>query len=324
MKNIVYVKKVDNENDILKKEYQNKPKFFTKKIYYKISYVIKKIIFFYKNIFNIITRKKIDEYEVWVLPIQANYSSFRKIKVLLKKLANNHDNIYLLPESMYEPQNLKIINEIERKIGPFNYLTGEKLKKILAIKAIEYIADIQKIDISSIELTILVNNTSELNIYLIKELAKTVKNIKIVSSNLYKFKKLEETLYEDFGIAIQFSNSYKKSLAKSQMIINLDFNEMDINEYTLFEKGIIINCTENKLKIKSMLFNGVIVNSYQIEWKKELQDKFKTIGLYNQYNSFLLYESIINTNYKISQLFDKIEEDKIKIIGLIGNKNIRK
>ena len=42
----------------------------------------------------------------------------------------------------------------------------------------------------------------------IKEIAKLVKNLKIVSINIYKFRKLEEKLYNELGIAIQFSNSF--------------------------------------------------------------------------------------------------------------------
>ena len=89
--------------------------------------------------------------------------------------------------------------------------------------------NIQKISVNDMDVTILANQASELNLYLIERLSKLVKSIKIVSSNIHKFKNLETKLYEEDGIAIQFSNSYQKSLAKSKIIVNLDFNEIEIN-----------------------------------------------------------------------------------------------
>ena len=200
-----------------------------------------------------------------------------------------------------------------------SYLTEEKLKKILLIHVLEYIGNIQNQDISSMELTILVHNTTELNMYLMETLAKTVKSVKIVSTNLYKFKKLEEKLYHEYGIAIQFSNSFQKSLANSKIVVNFDFSSIDINTYALFENAIIINCMEDDLKIKSKLFNGIIVNKCEIKFRKELQEKFKKLNLYNQFNPFLLYESILNTDRNLPNLFEKINNDKIEITSLIGN-----
>ena len=155
--------------------------------------------------------------------------------------------------------------------------------------------------------------------YLIEVLAKTVKSIKIVSPNLYQFKNLEEKLFHEYGIAIQFSNSFQKGLASSQFIINLDFMPIDINAYTLFEDAVIINCIEENLKIKSKLFHGVVVNHYEIKCRKELEEKLKRINVYHDFNVFLLYESLLNTDRNMADMFQRIENDKIEITSLLGN-----
>ena len=73
MKNIIYLKEVSNYDDILKNTYTKLPLFF------------KKVIFLYKNIFNIITKKKNEDYTIWTLPITDKYS-VNKISNLLKKI----------------------------------------------------------------------------------------------------------------------------------------------------------------------------------------------------------------------------------------------
>lgn len=304
MNNIIYVKKVQEYNDVLKCAYKRMPMFF------------KKVIYTYKNIFNIITKKKVEDANIWILPIQEKYS-INKINNIFKKLSVHNENIYVFIEDMYNKEILNLLNKYS-----INYLDGKKLKKFLIFGILEYIKTVQSQNLESFEITILVNDISEINIYLIEKLAKTVKNIKVVSSNIYKFKNLEEKMYNEYGIAIQFSNSYKKSLAKSKIIINLDFNEIDINEYKLFDKSIIINCTENDIKIKSKLFNGIVINSCNIKLPKTIKDKLKKMNVYDGYNCLALYESILNKEKNLNLTFERLEKEKISILNLIGNNGI--
>lgn len=301
MHNIIYIKKVENYDDILKR------------IHTKFPVFLKKILFLYKTIFNVVTKKKVEDANIWVIPIQEKYS-INKMNNILKKISMHSENIYVFPEKMYNKETINLMNKYS-----INYLDGKKLKKFLIFKILEYIKTIQKKGLESFEITILVNDISELNTYLIEKLAKTVKSIKVVSSNIYKFKNTEERLYNEYGIAIQFSNSYKKSLAKSKIIINLDFNEIDINEYTLFNNSIIINCAEKGIKIKSKLFNGIVINSCNIKLPKIIKDKFKKINIYEEYNDLTLYESIIDEETNFSRIFERLDEDKISISNLIGN-----
>lgn len=300
MKNIIYLKEVSSYDDILKKTHNKLPLFF------------KKIIFLYKNIFNIITKKNVDDYSIWTLPISDKYS-INKIKYLLRKIQKD-DNIYVLSNELNSKQVKKVIDEYN-----IEYITERKIKRILVMHILKYICDIQKRELNNLELTILVNNTSELNMYIIKEFAKSVRTLKIVSLNIYKFKKMEEELYNEHGIAIQFSNSYKKSLEKSKLIINLDFSEIEINEYEIFDNAIIINCVENNIKVKSKIFNGIIVNSCNIGLRKEIFHKFKSANIYENYNKLILYASVIENESDFTKINERLENDQMNIINLIGN-----
>ena len=303
-KKIIYLKEVDSYDDILKKEYKKLPLFF------------KKIIFLFKNIFNIVTKKSEEEYNVWIIPIKEKYSNDKLEKILKKNLKINN-NIYVISKEL-EKSN---IYEIMDMYG-IKYVIEEKVKKLLLISGLEYIAKLKKKDINSLDVTILVKDNSDINLFLIEEIAKLVKNLKIVSINIYKFRKLEEKLYNELGIAIQFSNSYKKSLERANIIINFDYSEIEINEYNICNNAIIINCTKDNIKIKSRLFEGININSYDINMNKEIVNTFKKINIYENYNKLILYASIIEKDNDFLVSYNDIEESKVSIIDFIGNKGI--
>ena len=303
-KQVIYLQEVSNYDDILKKEHS------------KIPWFIKNIIFTYKRIFNIVTKKSLENNLVWILPIKNRYDE-KKIRNILQKYCIKKDSVYIASDELISNGIYKIMDEYKIK-----YVTEEKIKKVLLLHIFEYICNIQEKELSNIETTILVNNVSEINFYVIEEIAKRVKNLKIVSLNIYKFKKLEERLYNEYGIPIQFSNSYKKSLEKSKYIINLDFNEFEINEYDIFDKAIVINCIKDEIKVKSRLFSGIIINSCEIEFGKELSSRLKNMNMYNRYRKILLYASIIENEENIFKMNEKLIIDKVNIEGLIGSRGV--
>jgi len=302
-KQIIYLKETSSYDDIIKKERN------------KIPLCIKKLIFAYKNIFNIVTKKKTEDKEIWVLPIKEKYS-LNKLEMILKKELQNKENIYLVSNKLKENKICLIMDEQN-----IEYLTEEKIKKVLIFEMLQYIINLQNKEISDLDATVLVNNTNDINMYLLEELAKQVKTLKIVSLNIYKFKNLEEKLYNEYGIPIQFSNSYRKSLEKSKLIINLDFNEFEINEYEIFDKAIIINCINDNIKIKTRLFNGIIINSLDIELNKEIIEQYKKINIYEQYTRLMIYASTIEKENTLN-IFEKLKLDSVLVTSLIGNNGV--
>ena len=112
---------------------------------------------------------------------------------------------------------------------------------------------------------------------------------------------------------LNISNNRKKSLLKSQIIINIDFPEELINKYKIFDNAIIININD-KINLQSKRFNGINVNYYKINLPEEYKlDEFK---------DEIVYESLIYTKNNYKEISKKIMQDNIEIIGLIGNKGI--
>ena len=290
MEDIIYLKLVQDYEDALN---SNKFIFF------------KKWIFKFKNSFNIVTKKRIGIFNFWVLAYKENIQN-NKFERIIKKSFLNKDIKLVLSDELNKEEVVKILHKYNVK-----FLNGNLAKKKLIFKVLEYINKMQTQKNSQREITVLVNENNKINLNILNRLAFESKSLKIVSQKICEFKKLEEKLYKENGIAIQFSNSYSKSLKKSEIIINLDFSEQLINEYEINKKAIIIN-TKDKIKIKSKMFNGVLINSVLIK----LPQNIKKIKYMYEFNNLLVYESLIENN---------LEDANVKILKLIGiNGNIEK
>lgn len=198
---------------------------------------------------------------------------------------------------------------------------GKWLFKILAIKSCEYIVENKKEIMEYQEISILSNKINDLVVYTIRNLAEKVKIINVLTNDSYKFRKLEKELYEKNGIIINFNNNYKKSLIKSDIILNFDFLENDINKYNLPKKASIINFTDD-ISIMSKSFEGINANFFEISMPKKY---LKYLLYLKRFNIVTLYESFIYKNTNPVNIIKEINNDEVKITFLLGkNGKIRK
>lgn len=272
--------------------------------------IVKNIILKIKSFFNIIDLKYEENKIIYYLPIIQNKSvSKNKIKKISKKVIRNleKDSANNVVLSMY----LSTLKELKNNLYSenINILDGRYLFKCLTKEAIEYILKIKNEDIRKTEISILVNDLNEFNQNLIIDLAKEVRTINIITNRISKWKKIEEKLYDEFGILLNISNNKKSSLIHSKIILNLDFPSELINQYKIHDSAIIIN-TLGKIQIKSKKFNGTNINYFEINMPK----KYKMKGFRNE----IVYESIL---YKkgLPEAKSIILKDKIKIKKFIGN-----
>lgn len=166
--------------------------------------------------------------------------------------------------------------------------------------------EIKKLNIG--EITILINDFTDINIEVIIDVAKKVKRLNIVTNHIEKCKKIEEYLYNEFGVMLNVSNNKERSLLKSKIIINMDFPEELINKYRICDKAIILNIKDN-VDLKRKRFNGINANYYKIK----IPDKYRMKG----FKSEIIYESLIYGK-RYQEINEKIIKDNIKIEKLIG------
>lgn len=247
-----------------------------------------------------------------IVPINENTN-----KKQVEKIAKKTNKII---SKMTSSKKIVLSKKIQQEEQYVNYLNsygleisdGRWLFEILLINIVEYL--IQKRKIEKVSISILINDLTEIEFENIKLLANKYKTINIVTNHIEKFKKLEEQLREE-GIIITITNNKKKSLMKSNIIVNVDFSKELLNKYKVNENANIINL-KGKVKINQKSFNGLNINNYEIDFR----DDKKSIQAYsNKYYLKDLYESELYKKQGLDSINSKIKADKVIVKNLILN-----
>lgn len=272
--------------------------------------VIKKIIYFFNVNFRKINYKLIENNEII-------YLSNKSIKHLAQYLKDKKERIVCLSENILERKD--VVNLLTK--NQIKILDGRWLFNYISIKVVEYILLNQNKSLKEEEIAILTNTTDEVILDTICELAKHAKAIHIITEDRSKFKNIETKLYDEYGIIVNVSNNYRKSLSNVNIIVNFNFSEELLNKYKIPRFSVIINIKE-KVKIYSKAFEGLNINYYQIFMPKNY---VKYIKYFANFDQTVLYESFIYRKDTYKNIINKIYEDNIRICTLVGdNGNIKK
>ena len=134
------------------------------------------------------------------------------------KLAMKTKNILAKTNS----KKLVLSKQVKQQEAYVNYLysynyeivDGRWLFQMLIFDVLEYVIKTLKIKEEEIKIGILVNDISELAIYVIKKLVTRYKYVKIVTNHIDRFKNIEEKISEEQGIFINVGNNKRKILSK--------------------------------------------------------------------------------------------------------------
>ena len=117
------------------------------------------------------------------------------------------------------------------------------------------------------------------------------------------------------------NNNYKKSLIKSDIILNYDFSEEELNKYNLPRKACILNFKEH-ININTKSFEGINASFYEISMPKKY---LKYLLFFKKFNIAILYESFIYKNTNPVNIIKELKDDEVKVSFLLGkNGKIRK
>lgn len=248
-----------------------------------------------------------------ILPIseETKEKQIEKTAIKTKKVIEKHSNskkVVISKELKKEETYINYLNTYGIKISD-----GKLLFEILLPQITEYIIDKKKLEKCGI--SILINDFTDIEVENIKTLARKYKSVNIITNHIEKLRNLERTLQENEGIMITITNNKKKSLMKSEIILNIDFPQELINKYNIKDDAIIVNI-KGKTKINKKRFNGLNINDYEIDFR---QDKKDEKALNDKYCLKDLYESQLYQKQRISEIIEKIKLDKVIIKNLILN-----
>ena len=311
----------------------------------KLNEIIYKCIFYYMKIFNK-NIKKIIDLDDDGLKLNILYIINEKNEKL-KFVENNKIKNRLISKiniRREKNRNLRLLRNI-KKIKKYNFknvilsnnlFNDEKSKKIfinnniniiegkflyesLLYKSIEYISNIQRMDMEKYEISILIKYKNNIRVSGIIELAKKCKIINLITDNIRQFDRLGKELKKEYGIILNVTTNKDKTLLNSNIIINLDFLLDEFSQCAMPRKAIIFNI-RNNLKIYSNFFEGINITDYLIYLPQKYN---KIVKLLEDVNPILLYEAIIIENNLIqSEIERKLKFDSVEIKCFLGNNGI--
>ena len=255
-----------------------------------------------------------------ILPIEEDeIIDEKKIKILTKKIIKILDktNCKTIILSKYLKKNEGFVEKL--KSSGLNIIDGKWLFLVMSEKVIDYVVRKKEFKKEETNVSILVNNN--FNDYIlenIKEIIRKYKTVNIVTKQIEKFKKIEKQIMDEEGINITITNNKKKSLVRSNIILNVDFDTELINKYNIPEEGIIVNLQEN-VKITKKRFNGISINDYEIKYQNYDEYDYEKEKYYDKKD---MYETMIYKKQPYEYIKRKIDRDKVEIVKLIGNRTV--
>jgi len=298
---LIYITLANNMDEAIPEKHKNNFKF------------LKKIMYFIRCKLGIVLGIKIDDKDLLILP-EINKRVLRKIEKIIKIRCIK--NICLSNALLKDEEFMVFV-----KRQAINILDGKWLFGYLIQKTVEYIVQNKKEELENQEVSMLANDINDNIIYNITEIAGKVKVTNIITTKQEKFKTLEKKISEEKGIILNINKNYKKGLAKSDIIINFDFEEGLLNKYVLPKKACIVN-VKKEIRIASKSFEGINVSSYKIATPRKYT---KYLRFFKDFSEEILYESFIYKKTSVENIVEEINNDGVCITYLEGTKDkIRK
>lgn len=266
------------------------------------------------NLFRKIEVRNFDNNYVIAVDNKDNIKIKKKLVKFIKKLkidaivfSKSLENEFEIQirEEMLDENSVRIIN-------------GKKLMEYMQYEILEYIIKKRKEDIKLEDVYIVFKKDNKLDLNFLKRYIENFRMINIVTNEVERLKNVQDNLLENDNILISVSNNKRKALKRAKYIVNVNLNKTELEKYKINRNAIIINIKED-VKYDDVSFDGVNINSFDIDMPDEYIEKFEVLN--DRFDFTKLYESVlISENYKdVEKIYDRIKMDEIKVKEVIGN-----
>lgn len=277
----------------------------------KYPYIIKKILCFIRKFFGLPIKERIDGKEI-VLISKFNKKVAKKLEKIFK--IDVTKNVCICEKLRENKEFMDFLKEKE-----LNIMDGRWLFKYLICDVSEFICNKFSIIPEKQEISILVDEPNIIVFETIKRLSSIFKNVNVITNKIRKFDKLEEELYEEKGVVLNITNNFKKACLNSKIIINYNLDEKEFGKVRFGANSIVINLEKN-IEVKQSNFRGECIDFYSINLPYKYRKIYKRL---NNFNSSILYESLIYKKTSIQNIWREIESDESRILCLqSGEKNV--
>ena len=265
-----YLKLKSIENELYESEYLNElenKKAFISRMQYHICKYYYKFLAKIKYYLNIITVKQVYNAYILILPLKSISENNRMKKCInnVQKIIKQYNIQTLVIEEKLKKNPVigQMIQNEEKKV---HILDGRGVMPYLVKEIFEFLLEKYNTKLEMEDLCICVKEYKPLYIDNILHLLHYCKNINIITKNIKQFQTLADKIEEKENIIITVTNNKKKSLKKSKLIVNFDFEEEELKKYTIFREAIILTINENGF-YESSTYSGIQIRNVEIENK---------------------------------------------------------
>ncbi len=288
---LVYIKLEDNKDKFMQK-YQNMPR------------TIQKILFRAKCKKGKFEIQKINDLECIVLP-EINDRVLKRLKMFSN--IRCWKNVCLSENLRQDAQFMHFVKD-----NFWNVMDGKWLFKNRLDEILEYAVEVRGGMMGNQEVSILCHHLDETIAEKIKEICVKVKVCNILTTQTKQFQKLEDEIYQTNGIVINVSKNYKKALAKSSVVLNLDFHCRDLAKCVWAKQVDIIQMKDSVL-LEKKDFLGKNIVAFGIDMPEKYKEYAEKL---DGFNACILYESFIYKRTSYRNIKKELLEDDARILYL--------
>lgn len=278
-----------------------------------------------KYFFGIIKIEQFDEATVFKLTILKKEKKMEKITQRLLKKLRELKITHIIFSNEIESSEIYVKIQQAAHQNSIDIFNGRLLMRYMDYDILEYIMNLQKTNMKQEDIYFLIKKDSTLNLQFLSKFIEKCKTVNIVTNDIDRFKKIQEKLYKKENILIGVSNNKAKSLKRAQYILNINFEQKDIEKFKINRNAIIINF-KNTITYKRNIFDGININYFEISLPDEYIERFEKINEFEEFDKEKLYEGMLikriekkNREENKDIISSIIGKDGVKIVGLIGN-----
>ena len=232
----------------------------------------------------------------------------RKAKKIAKKLyrANKKEEIAIVLSNKMR-KNIDLFEQLNKY--KLHILNGRWILKFLIYDILETVVKSKNEKIEMQNVAILIDKPDDVLLSQLVRIAEKVKSFKIITNEPQKYSYLED-FCEEYGIALQITNNKSKSLTKTDIIINFDFDEEKFYRYRVNSCATIINI-ETKIETNKDNFTCDIINDYSIEYNRKNYD-----GFFDEkdFDKNIIYESYIYRKDTFANVYKQLQDDMVRVM----------
>lgn len=266
---------------------------------------IRKIIYKFLNYIGFI---RVRENYAQLTCMESDVLNERMMKNFLNKLSALNSKNLVLADILLDN---KVFVDILKRNG-YGILNGKWLYKFLSLDIVYKIAYIQNLDLQKMEITVLSNDDSDINIEVIKVLAQKCKILNILTENIDKFEVLERFLFDEYGTIINLSSNKSKTCLYSDLVLNFDFNIQALQKCIFRKNTVLVQLTKEKFENRE----GVTIVFCKLDIPFRC---FEILENTSHFNEEVLYESSIYHKLSFENGRKILLKDKIGIRYFYGN-----